>query len=343
MDSLFRSSARSFLAAFFTLLGIAVAIFLIVALISAASSLELTATDFYNLEVRPNVKGSRKVLAKAAPVILKININGLIGTEKLNTQSMQELLVESREGLLKNNRVKGILLFINTPGGTASDADGIYRALKSYKEQYHVPIVAYVEGLCASGGMYIASAADYIMATDASVVGSIGVITPSFVNVSKALDKLGVDSLTISAGKGKDDLNPLRPWKPGEDKPIKDIVDSFYDHFVSIVTAARPQLNKEKLINEFGASVFPADTAQQNGYIDSAQGSYPVALQEILTRLNIEDDFYQVVEMQRNNWISSLLNSETSLLSGTIQHKFVDLPPEFTPEMMNKVLFLYRQ
>src|SRR5262249_48036492 len=149
MESLFHSSARSFLKAFFAILGLALAIFLIAALFSAASSLELSATDFYNLEVRPNAKGSRKVLAKSAPVILKINIDGIIGTEKLTTQSMQELLVESREGLLKNNRVKAILLHINSPGGTASDADGIYRALKSYKEQYHVPIVAYVEGICA--------------------------------------------------------------------------------------------------------------------------------------------------------------------------------------------------
>ena len=95
------------------------------------------------------------------------------------------------------------------------DADGIYRAIKHYKEQYQVPVIAYVDGLCASGGMYIACAADKIYATDVSLVGSVGVLFPSFMNFSKLLDTVGVQSLTISSCKGKDDMNPLRPWKEG--------------------------------------------------------------------------------------------------------------------------------
>ncbi|MFI5264393.1 MAG: S49 family peptidase, partial [Candidatus Kapaibacterium sp.] len=93
--------------------------------------------------------------------------------------------VESQEGDFKNNRVKGILLYMDTPGGYSTDSDTIYRLLMEYKKQYKVPIYAYVDGLCASGGMYIAITADKIMASDTSLIGSIGVIAPTFMNFTK--------------------------------------------------------------------------------------------------------------------------------------------------------------
>lgn len=65
------------------------------------------------------------------------------------------------------------LVYINTPGGTVVDADGIYRALLEYKTKYDVPIYAYIDGLCASGGMYVALAADKIFASDVSLIGSV--------------------------------------------------------------------------------------------------------------------------------------------------------------------------
>ena len=103
---------------------------------------------------------------------------------------MRKMLTESREGTFKDDRVKAILLDINSPGEHGHYANGMYRALKEYKQKYKVPIIAYVDGLCASGGMYVAAAADEVYASDVSLIGSIGVITPSFFNVYKALKNL---------------------------------------------------------------------------------------------------------------------------------------------------------
>ena len=125
--------------------------------------------------IAPDATGMRNLLPSSAPVILRINVHGIIGEPHLNQDEFENLLLDSQEGMFHNNRVKGVLLHINTPGGTAIDSDGIYRALMKYKATYEIPIYAYVNGICASGGMFIASAADKIYATPESMIGSVGV------------------------------------------------------------------------------------------------------------------------------------------------------------------------
>lgn len=339
-DSIFYTSLRSFFIAMFTLLGLAIGFFLILLLIGLAQTTETTPSLTYTQEIAPNADGQRRILSKSAPVILKLNIVGTIGLENLTSGDIQTLLIESREGDLKNDRVKAILLNINTPGGTVTDADGIYRAIKKYKEQYDVPVYAYVDGLCASGGMYVASAADKILATNVSIVGSVGVLTPTYFNFYQLLEKVGVQALTITAGKGKDELNPTRPWTPGEEKPTQDLINYYYNYFVNIVTSARPRLSREKLINDYGAQIFAAQKAQELGYIDQANGSYEETLKELLAKIGIEDDYYQVVELTKSSWFNSLFQSMSSFKPGKMVHTLGY--DEFDPKIMNQYLYLYK-
>lgn len=338
--SIFHSSLRTFFSALCALLGLFAGIIVIALLLGIIESADSSPKSNYTAELRPNANGVRTVLSKSAPVVLKLNINGVIGTELLNTSNVGELLVESREGTLKNDRVKAILLAINSPGGTVTDADGIYRHIQEYKKRYNVPVYAYVDGLCASGGMYIASAADKVYASDVSLIGSVGVLAGPFLNASQLLEKIGVNALTLSQGIGKDNLDPLRPWKPGEEKPLKEIITSYYTTFVDIVTSARPNLSKEKLINEYGAHVFPAQLAETYGYIDVAGSNYEMALSDLVKKIGIEDDYYQVIELSQSTW-SSIFNSKTSPIFGKVKHT-LDLPYELTPELMNQYLYLYR-
>lgn len=343
-DSIVYSALRSLIVAFCTMIGIGLGLFFLLILIgvlSSSSSADSKLTTVNTQEILPNAAGKREVLSKDAPVILQINIDGIIGTESLNAKTVRQQLVESREGDFKNNRVKAILLYIDTPGGTVNDADGIYRALKEYKELYQVPIYAYVNGLCASGGMYVAAAADKVFASDTSLIGSVGVIAPTFMNVTKLLDKLGVEALTISAGKDKDAMNPLRPWKPNEDQNYRQIIDYYYQYFVDIVALARPNMNKEKLIQEYGANIFPAVEAHAKGYIDQANSSLKEALKELLKKAEIEGDYYQLIKLENKQWWSSLFSSESSMLHGKIKHQLV-LPAEFDPALCNQFLYLYR-
>lgn len=343
-DSIFYSSVRSFFITACAVIGFCLALVLMVLLISALSTTTETLTEpaaVYTPEIVPNAKGVRKVLSSDAPIILKLNISGIIGADSLNMSTFRTQLVESREGIFKTDRVKAILLHIESPGGTVTDADAIYHALKNYKEEYKVPVYAFVDGLCASGAMYIAASADKILATDVSLIGSIGVIVPALFNVSQLMEKVGVQSLTLYEGKGKDELNPFRPWQKGEDQNLKDAIAYYYASFVDIMTSNRPHLNKEKLINDYGANVYPAVIAQQYGYIDQAGVELHTAIDLLAKHIGIEDDFYQVVQLEKKSWYSDLFTGYNSLMSGTVKHELV-LTPELSPRLMNQYLYLYR-
>lgn len=340
-DSIFYSALRSFFTALFGIIGLGLGFIpVLVILIALFTSSESEPEAKFSVKVAPNAEGVRKNMSKDSPAILKLNIVGVIGGEELNMKNVRQMLVESREADLKNNRVKAIMLYIESPGGTVVDADGIYHALKAYKEQYKVPVYAYVDGLCASGGMYVACAADKIYASETSIIGSIGVIAPSFINVSSLLDKIGVSSLTLFAGKGKDDMNPMRPWVPGEQASFESLIKNYYKQFIDIVTSNRP-IDKKKLVDEYGANVFPAKQAADYGYVDGSGISYNDALKLLLKKLSINDDYYQVVEMENKTWYNTLFNSESPVFTGRIKHQ-IQLTPELDPALVNKFLYLYQ-
>lgn len=344
-ESIFFSAIRAFFIALFAMVGICFGFILLIILVgvlaagSSATTTELEMT--YTPEIVANADGVRKSLSKESPVILKLNVVGVIGADPLTTDAVRRQLEESREGSLKNNRVKAILLNINSPGGTVVDSDGIYRAIKEYKERYKVPVYAYVDGLCASGGMYVASAADKVFASDVSIIGSIGVLSPAFFNFTQLMEKIGVQALTLTAGKGKDELNPLRPWVPGEQDTLQHLIDYYYSQFVDIVTANRPNLDKKKLVDEYGAKVFNPIQAKEYGYINENGFDYSSSLKLLLKEIAIEDDFYQVVELQKKTWYSELFKTEWSLLKGKVTHE-IRLSPDMHPDLMNQFLYLYR-
>ena len=323
-NSIFRSSMKSFFVTLFAMFGFGVGIIFVIILLSSLSTMEeeFQVKNSFTPTVVANAEDSRKVLSNSSPVILKIDISGVIGTDSLNTKSLVELLTESREGKLKNDRVKAILLYINSPGGTVTDSDGIYSALKAYKKRFNVPVYAFVDGLCASGGLYIACAADKIYASDVSVIGSVGVMMSPFFNVTQLMEKIGVESKTISAGKDKDELNPFRPWKEGEAESIKQLTNTMYMHFLDIVATNRPRIDRTKLINEYGAQVFSADKAFEIGFIDGTGGSLNHTLTLLAEAIGVKDNEYQVIQMENKLWFSNLFSSRSPLFTGELKHEF---------------------
>lgn len=340
-ESIFYSALRAFFVSMLAVLGVCLAILLIgIGLGSLSFSISKEPDTNFSIEVLADAEGKRKALS-TEPVILRINIDGIIGLERLDQETIRNMLIESREGLLKNDLVKGILLYMQTPGGTVIDADGIYRAIKAYKKQYNVPVYAYVDGMCASGGMYIAAAADKILASDSSIIGSIGVITPSALNISQLLDKIGVQSLTLYAGKGKDDLNPLRPWKPGEESNYKDLIDYYYNDFVNVMVHNRPHLNKTKLIKEYGAKIFPAPEAKEIGFIDENNVSLSEAIAQLAKKMGVTEENYRVVQMSKQTWYSELFKNQVNLLQGVVKHQ-LQFSPEYDPRLLSQFQYIYR-
>lgn len=340
-ESVFVSTVRAFFKTFAVILGIGMALFVIALGFSSISS-TAEIPDKSQITLQPDANWERKLLPTSTPVILRIDITGIIGAGDLKVGKFKQVLIDSRGGILSKDRVKGILLYINSPGGTTRDSAGIYNLIIDYKKRYNVPVFAFVEGLCASGGMYIASAADKILATSNSIIGSVGVrMGPTF-NVSEAMEKVGISSLTLTEGKNKDMLNPFRPARPGEADSLKAMIADEYQQFIDVVTSARPQLSKAKLVEDYGANVFISETAQNYGYIDSSGSSYDSALKELVEKVGIDSDKpYQVFKIEPyQSVLRDFAENNKSLLRGKIRHVFPTGPFTDT-EMSGQLLYLY--
>lgn len=338
-ESIFVSALRSFCKMFFAVCGLFVAFLLVSSLYSLAEKSEDTTESKTNTRYLPDANGNRES-STTSPVILQVNVHGLIGNPKeITSESIEHILLDSRTGSFKGDRVKGILLHFNTPGGVVFDIDNIYQMLKTYKERYKVPIFGYVDGLCASGGVYISCTADKIFAGPSSIIGSVGVLVGPFFNVAETLGRVGVVARTITEGLDKDMMSPFRPWKPDEDSSLKAIAAYSYNHFVDIVTSSRP-IDKTKLVEEYGAKVFDPETALKYGYIDQANATRDQALLALLDAAGVDaTKTYQVVTLEpKNEWISSLFNANSVLFTGKVVHSL----DTGAPPIQGQIAYLYQ-
>jgi protease-4 len=151
------------------------------------------------------------------------------------------LLVRVREELKKaadDPQVKALVLRINSPGGTVTASDVIFRELELFKREKKIPVVAIMMDVAASGGYYIALAADTIVAHPTTVTGSIGVIMLSF-NAEGLMQKLGVSANTIKSAERKDMGSPFRALTPEERAIFQSVIDELYRQFVAKVVERR--------------------------------------------------------------------------------------------------------
>ncbi|NCJ06498.1 signal peptide peptidase SppA [Synechococcales cyanobacterium C] len=138
----------------------------------------------------------------------------------------------------REDEVKAILLRINSPGGTASASQAVYEELMRTRQETDIKIVASLGDVAASGGYYVASAAEHIVANPATVTGSIGVIVRTQ-NVSSLLDKIGVTTSTVQSGQYKDILSPFRDPTADERALVQGIVSESYQQFLDAIAAGR--------------------------------------------------------------------------------------------------------
>ncbi|MBN1914731.1 MAG: S49 family peptidase [Parachlamydiales bacterium] len=337
-ESIFSSAVRSFVRGAFGVLGffiVFIPVFFMIMNLGGEKDFHRKTTT----EILPDLEGKTAPVPPTAPLILQIDFDGIIGAKLLDKENIQVQLLESQMGKLQG-RIRGILLNMNTPGGAVYDNDAIYRLLMAYKEKYNVPVYVYVEGMCASGGMYIASAADKIYANPISLTGSVGVISGPYFNIFQTLEKIGVLSKTLTEGTGKDAMSPFRPWKEGEDKEYQAMIAYFYEQFVTIVSQGR-NIPKKTIIEEYGAKVFTSPEAKEKGYIDEIVMTYNDALQALIEKANIDTKSpYQVITLKtKRKWIENLFQEKSPLLSGQIAHK-IDLG-SFPIESAYPIFYLY--
>ena len=185
-----------------------------------------------------------------------IEVRGVI----IDPQPIVERLVKLR----KNEKIKAIVLRIDSPGGAVGPAQEIYAEVK--KAQKEKKVLASVGSVAASGGYYIACGADKIMANPGSITGSIGVIVESL-NIEELLHKLGLKSVVVKSGKVKDMGSPFRPMTDEEKKLLQGVLDSVHDQFIRAVAEGR-NLPLEKVRELADGRIFSGDQARALGLVD---------------------------------------------------------------------------
>lgn len=287
---------------------------------------------------------------------LKINVEGVIlgsPPQGYNLQlfseegiaygyDIQEIFHEAAQ----DSSIKGILLNMQTPGGTIFGSRAIFDGIKMYREKTGNPVVAYVQGMSASGGVLAMVGANEIYADYGSLVGSIGVIgdTLTYFNKPTAIDggilgggivtKEGIEQTIVSAGKGKDLGNPFRRPSKEELKHLQEDVNHEYDLFVKHVAENR-NMDSKMIRDKMGAHVFNNQSAKELGLINGTL-NYRDTVKRLAELAQIETTDYQVVQNadKSHGLLSTLLGvlkyksapPKVSLLKSQFCNKFSRLP-----------------
>lgn len=206
--------------------------------------------------------------------ILIISIDGVISdhgsSDGFGFSSKESMVARIKEELSKaslDSDVKGLILKINSPGGGVTPSDIIYKEIKSFKETKRIPVVALFMDTAASGGYYVAMAADKIVAHPTTVTGSIGVVIAG-INIRKGLEKIGVEDQSIVSGENKTILSPLQEMRPDQKEIIQSIVNDMYERFLGIVSENRSHIPKEKLRKLADGRIYTASQAEKEKLID---------------------------------------------------------------------------
>lgn len=226
-----------------------------------------------------SVSGSRSYDDAPRDSFAIINISGTIQaspSSPLDSYSYDHSrLMSYVDSLMEDEGNHGILLKVNSGGGTVYHSDEMYEKLLEYKEKTGRPIYAYFEQTAASGAYYISCAADYISANRNCWTGSIGVII-SYTNISGLYEKLGMEEIIISTGENKGMGSSASPLTDEQRRIYQSLVDESYERFVTIVALAR-KMDARDVLPLADGRVYTAKQAMENGLIDNVE-SYEKAL-----------------------------------------------------------------
>jgi protease-4 len=212
--------------------------------------------------------------------------------------------------------IKALVIRVNSPGGTVTASDILYHEIRTFKEKHQIPVVASIMGLGASGGYYVASAADTVVAHPTSVTGSIGVIMLT-VDASGLLEKIGVAANTVASGPKKGMGSPLRPMTPEEREVFQGVIDGFYEQFLGVVQHGRPQLSAQEIRTLADGRIYSGLQAEKLGLVDEV-GYLEDAIGVAKKAAGLEEArvvTYHRPGEYRNNIYSSFLEGGASLTS----------------------------
>ena len=202
-----------------------------------------------------------------------IEINGVIAA---NSEARADFIVTGLRKAFEDENTQGVILRINSPGGSPVQAGYINDEISRLKEEYpEIPVYAVISDMCASGGYYIAAATDKIYANKASIVGSIGVIMAGFGFVD-TIEKLGIERRLLHAGDNKGFMDPFQPLKASESSHVQGLLNEIHQQFIDVVKNGRGDrlIDDEKL---YSGLIWSGQESIKLGLVDELASASQVA------------------------------------------------------------------
>lgn len=202
-----------------------------------------------------------------------LRLQGIIASgapTRLNDAGLAPLI----EKAFRRGKPKAVALLLNSPGGSPVQSSLIAGRIRRLAQEKKVPVFAFVEDVAASGGYWLATAADEIYADENSIVGSIGVISAGF-GFSTLINRYGIERRVYTAGESKSMLDPFQPEKDEDVARLKDIQGQIHDRFIAQVKSRRgDRLATDR--NLFNGEFWVGDKAREVGLIDGLGHLVPV-------------------------------------------------------------------
>ena len=207
-----------------------------------------------------------------------VKVSGVIAD---GTEASASKIIDGLRDAFEDKGTEGVLLEINSPGGSPVQAGYVFDEIQRLREEYpDTPLYAVISDMCASGGYYIAAAADKIYADKASIVGSIGVLMDGFGFVD-TLDKLGVERRLMTAGEHKGMLDPFSPRDEVESAHMQGLLDEIHRQFIDTVKKGRGDRLKGEESELFSGLFWSGERAVALGLVDELAGPDYVAREVI--------------------------------------------------------------
>lgn len=214
--------------------------------------------------------GGRKIaIIDVSGLILNGNRPGLLQPGENPVSLLHEMLARAEQ----DHRVKAVILRLNSPGGGVTASDLMYRELHRFKARSGKPVVAIAMDITASGGYYVACAADRILAQPTAVIGSIGVIAQTF-SVRPLLDRFGVQTHAITSGPNKTTGSPLETLTDDHRRILQAMVDDYHARFLQVVRTRRPAIPADRLAEVTDGRIVSGDRALTLGLVDRTGDIY---------------------------------------------------------------------
>jgi len=204
--------------------------------------------------------------------IVLLDVDGLLfNNRRQGLMSLGEnpvaLFVEKLDKAQADPNVKAVVVRINSPGGGVTASDVMHGRLARFRKEKHVPVIAVIEDVGASGAYYVACAADSIIAHPTSVTGSIGAMVQT-VSFAGTMGMLRIDAKAVTSGPRKDMASPFKPLDPADLAILQGMVDEYYQRFLEVVDASRDQLDMAQVRAIADGRVYTGAQARRKGVVD---------------------------------------------------------------------------